>query len=85
MYYVYIIFSKKINKKYIGFTKNLKRRISEHNKGIGSVFTTKGLPWKLIYYQCFINENDARAEEMFLKSGKGRERLKFLLKSTLII
>ena len=82
MWYVYILYSQKIDKKYIGFTKNLKQRIKEHNSG-KSDFTSKGGSWKLIYYESFVSEKDARAEELFLKSGKGRERLKFLLENTI--
>ena len=80
MYYVYIIFSDKLQKKYIGFSTDLKNRIKEHNKG-KCVSTTKGKPWKLVYYEAFVSEKDARREELFLKTGKGRERIKYLLKS----
>lgn len=82
MFYVYIIQSNKTKRLYKGFTKDIKRRITEHNRG--NVKTTKrGVSWKLIYYQGFVNEKDARREELFLKSGKGRERLKFLLENSL--
>ncbi len=81
MYYVYIIYSSKENKSYKGFTKDIKSRLEEHN--LGRVKSTVyGKPWKLIYYQGFINETDARREELFLKSGKGRERIKYLLQET---
>lgn len=81
MYYVYILVNK--NKTlYKGFTKNLKVRYLAHNSG--KVKSTKlGRPWKLIYYQAFENEIDARREELFLKSGKGRDRLKYLFENTL--
>lgn len=82
MYYVYILFSNKLNKKYIGLTSDLKRRFKEHNIGKSS-FTNRGKPWKLVYYEAFISKIDAEEEEEFLKSGKGRERLKFLLKDTI--
>ena len=82
MYYVYIIYSKKLNKKYIGFSRDIKNRIRYHNTG-QSKFTARGLPWKLIYLEMFVSELDAREEEKFLKSGKGRDRIKFLLKETL--
>jgi len=36
----------------------------------------------LIYYEVFISKKDAVMEEKFLKTGRGRERLKFLLKNT---
>lgn len=82
MYYVYIIYSDKLNKKYIGYSENLKNRLEEHNRGKSS-FCSRGENWKLIYYEVFKSEKDARREEQFLKSGKGRERLKFLLEETM--
>ncbi|HNW09466.1 MAG TPA: GIY-YIG nuclease family protein [bacterium] len=82
MYYVYILFSGKLGKKYIGFTSNLKKRMLYHNSG-KSCYTCKGIPWKLVYYEVFRSEIDARKEEFFLKSGRGRERISFLLKDTL--
>lgn len=82
MYYVYILKSKKNNKLYKGYTNDLKRRIKEHNCGKNSFARDNG-PWILIYYEAFISKEDAMQEETFLKSGKGRERLSFLLKNTL--
>ena len=80
MYYVYVLYSKTKKKLYKGSTSDLKRRLREHN--LGSVFSTQsGKPWSLIYYEAFINKTDARREELFLKSGKGRERIKFLLQN----
>ncbi len=81
-YYVYVLFSDKLRKKYIGYTDNVNARIAEHNHG-KVPFTSRGVPWKLVYYEAFKNKKDAIAEEKFLKSGKGRERLKFLLEYTM--
>ncbi len=78
MYYVYILKSKKNAKLYKGFTNNLKRRIDEHNNG-KSTFTSQNGKWELVYYEAFAKKEDAQREERFLKSGKGRERIKFLL------
>ena len=78
MYYVYIIFSDTLYKKYIGRSNDLRSRLKEHNRGRSS-FTSRGKPWRLIYYEAFISRKDAIREELFLKSGKGRERLKYLL------
>lgn len=80
MYYVYIIYSEKVGKSYIGFTNDLKRRISEHKAG-SSNFTQQADDWKLIYYEAFCNKKDAKEEESFLKTGKGRERRGYLLKN----
>ncbi len=78
MYYVYIIYSFKINKFYIGYTEDLQARIKRHNLG-KSNFTSKGIPWTLVHYQAFLEKEDAQNEEKFLKTGKGRERRKKLL------
>lgn len=77
MYYVYILKSEKTGKKYVGQTSNLKKRIFEHNTKL-TKSTRFGIPWKLIYYEAFENKTDALKEEKFLKSGKGRERIKYL-------
>jgi len=82
MYYVYIIHSPKTNKIYKGFSEDLKIRIKQHNNG--DVKSTKsGRPWRLIYYEAFLNKTDARREELFLKTGKGRDRIKYLLREIL--
>jgi len=81
MHYVYILKSKKNGKFYKGLTDDLKRRIKEHNSG-NSTFTRNNGPWELVYYEAFKSEKDARIEEKFLKSGKGNERIKYLLKNT---
>ena len=78
MFYVYILRSEKNGKLYKGSTNDLKRRVKEHVSG-HSMFTRNNGPWKLIYYEAFLNKKDARREELFLKSGKGKERIKHLL------
>lgn len=80
MSYVYLIISLKDKRWYTGYTNDLRKRISEHNKGL--VLSTKSRkPFKLAYYESCINMLDARARERFLKSGPGkaflRRRLKF--------
>jgi putative endonuclease len=81
---VYILKSQRNGKLYKGFTDDLRRRVKEHNSG-KSKFTSTNGPWELIYYQAFVSKKDAIYEESFLKSGRGRERIKFLLKNTLKI
>ena len=82
-YYVYTFLSLKDNKFYTGFTSDLKNRLSQHARG--EVRSTKNRrPLKLIHYEYFINEQDAKAREVFLKSGFGREQFKQALKRTLV-
>lgn len=82
MFYVYVLKSQRNGKLYKGFTSDLKRRIKEHNCGQPKFSRNNG-PWRLIYYEGFISEKDAREEEKFLKSGKGRERLKYALRDSI--
>ena len=66
MYYVYILQSLKDNSLYTGSTNNLKRRFLEHNEGESK--STKSLkPWKLIYYETYVIEKDARKREDLIK------------------
>ena len=81
-FYVYILYSLKDLGFYIGFTNNIKRRLTDHAKGI--VTSTKSrTPLRLIHYEYFINEGDAKAREKFLKSGHGRRQFKEILRNTL--
>ena len=79
MYYVYVLQSIKDNKLYIGHTNDLKRRIKEHNSGF-TLSTRYRKPFKLIYYESYVNLNDALEKEKFLKTGWGKNYLKRTLK-----
>ncbi len=81
-YYVYTLQPLKDFKFYTGYTTDLKRRLIEHAKG-QSLSTRFRTPFKLIHYEYFINIIDAKAREVFLKSGFGRKQLKESLKRTL--
>jgi len=64
---------------YTGSTRNLRKRLEEHNTG--KVFSTKNRrPFELIYYEACLNEQDARNREKYLKSGMGKRYLKNRLK-----
>jgi putative endonuclease len=79
-YYIYILFSSKDKKLYIGFSEDLKARLVEHLRGrVGA--TRNRLPLILIYYEAFTNGKDAKTRERFLKSGFGRSQLKKALKN----
>lgn len=50
-------------KLYTGSTKNLKRRLNEHQLGQGANFTKKNLPVKLVYSEAFHFVKDAFKRE----------------------
>jgi putative endonuclease len=69
----------KDGKFYTGYTFDLRKRFNEHNSN--KVFSTKNRgPFRLIYYEACINEDDAKAREKYLKSGMGKRYLKNRLK-----
>jgi putative endonuclease len=79
MYYTYVLQSQKDGKFYTGYTEDLRKRFTNHN--LGKVPSTKGRgPFKLIYYEACLNQQDATAREKFLKSGPGKRYLKNRLK-----
>lgn len=81
-YYVYVLLSLKDKKFYIGLSTDLVKRMRKHSAG--EVISTRfRRPLKLIHYEYFINEKDAKAREIFLKSGFGRKQLRQSLKRTL--
>jgi putative endonuclease len=80
MFYVYVLFSEKDRKLYIGITPDLRRRIIKHKTGY--VPSTKNRrPLRLIYYEAYGVKEDAIRREKYLKSGGGRKELAKQLES----
>ena len=69
-YYVYML--KLISRKsitYVGYTKDIKKRISLHNSGKGAKFT-RVRKWKLIYKEKFLSKNKAISREYYIKKNR---------------
>lgn len=83
MFCVYVLKSSKDLKLYIGSTSDLKRRVEEHNKGL--VGSTKARrPLKLVYYEAYSSEEDARNREKQLKlRGQARRHLVNRIKNSI--
>ena len=60
---------------YKGQTKDFSKRLKQHNQGEVS-WTSKNLPVEPIHWEVFQTRDEAVKREKYLKSGKGRERLK---------
>jgi putative endonuclease len=82
MYYVYVLRSEHDNGFYIGYSSNLRRRFRQHSEGNAFATSHRG-PWKLIYYEAYLNQADAPGRERYLKSGSGRRFLKTQLRNYL--
>ena len=54
---------------YVGYTNNLKKRISLHNSGKGAKFT-RGRKWKLIYKEKHSSKREAISREYYIKNNR---------------
>ena len=70
-YFVYVIGSLKKSrlKTYVGWTKNLSKRLKKHNLGKGAK-STRGRKWKMIYHEIFGSKKNAMRREYYLKKNK---------------
>ena len=73
LYTVYILFSNRHRKIYIGYTSNLINRFHSHNELNRKDWTHNFRPWVVIYCEYFNNREEAKKREKQLKGAKGRE------------
>ena len=69
-YHVYMLIS--LSRKpvtYVGYTNNLKRRITLHNMSKGAKFT-RGRKWKLIYKEKHSSKKEAISREYYIKNNR---------------
>jgi putative endonuclease len=78
--HLYILFSEKIKKYYIGSTTDIERRIIDHNRG-KEKFTKTGMPWVIVYTEIFEDLIDARRRELYIKKQKSRKFIEALISS----
>ena len=81
MYFKYIIQSEKTNRFYIGYTKDITKRLERHNDG-WSKSTKSGIPWKLVYSKKFTIKSDAIKYERELKRNKSKIYLQKIIKES---
>lgn len=73
---VYILYSKKFDRNYTGFTSNLIERFKSHNFYGSKGYTLRYRPWEVIYVEFFDTKKEAMRRESYLKTGIGREFIK---------
>ena len=74
-HYVYILRSFKDGKFYTGVTSDLRKRVKTHDWGM-NVSTKYRRPLRLVYYEAYMLEDDAKAREKYLKTSMGKRVLK---------
>jgi putative endonuclease len=82
MFYAHVLRSQMDSGFYNGYTNDLRARLRQHKAGKSSA-TTHRNPWKLIYYEAYVDQADALGRERYLKSGAGRRFLKAQLRNYL--
>jgi putative endonuclease len=79
IFYVYVLQSVSRGIFYTGHTHDLEKRIRGHNSSM-NIYTKSRGPWKLIHFETYFSRSEAMRREKFLKTGKGRDEIKHLIK-----
>ena len=77
-FYVYILYSEKLDIYYVGSTGNLDDRLIRHNSG-RSKFTKPGIPWKVVFQKEYETKIEANRAELYIKSQKSRSYIENLI------
>ena len=78
IYYVYILYSERLTKYYIGYSDDVEARFKKHltnHKG----FTGKAKDWKIVYTEFFDRKEDAIKRELQIKSWKSKRMTEKLI------
>ncbi|MDH5400105.1 MAG: GIY-YIG nuclease family protein [Cyclobacteriaceae bacterium] len=86
MYTVYVLYSEKINRFYIGYSENVENRIEYHNNPQHNhIWTKRGIPWVIFLTIDELSHGQARKIEIHIKKMKSTTYLKNLTKYPEII
>jgi putative endonuclease len=80
MFFTYILQSKIDRSYYIGHSSDIIKRLEYHNQGL-SKYTSKKMPWKLVYLETFETKKEANRREMFLKKQRNHSFYERLISS----
>jgi len=82
MHFVYIIYSKKIDKYYVGETPDVANRLLQHNEHyFPTNFTKSASDWKLFLKLNFETKEDAQKAEKFIKKMKSRKFIEKIIEN----
>jgi putative endonuclease len=78
MWYLYLLQSD-VDQYYVGITKDIDRRVSQHKTGIGAQYTAREKNnWMLVYSEKFTNRPEVEAREIQIK-GWSRAKKRALI------
>ena len=79
-YYVYILTNKNHTVLYTGITNDLRKRIWEHQTGVGSKFVERYRAINLAYFEAFEDPYEAISREKQIKAGPRRKKVALIRK-----
>ena len=79
MFYVYILYSERIDKYYVGFSENPDNRLEFHNSPFNKIWTKRGQPWVLLKILEFDSKTEALRVEKFIKKQKSKSFIQMII------
>ena len=80
-YSTYILHSPSLDSYYVGHTEDLHDRLENYHNAGKSLYTKRGIPWKLVYSESFQTRSDAIKREREIKGRKNRRFIEQLVQS----
>ena len=79
MYSVYILYSQKRDRYYVGYTSSITSRLAMHNSG-STISTKSGIPWEIVYVENYEDKSLALRREKEIKKQKSRKYIENLIR-----
>ena len=79
MYTVYVLYSAKFDKIYIGYSSDVSQRLKSHNHSKNSGWSKRYQPWTIIHQEEFETKGEAIIREKELKSSRGRHFIRHII------
>ena len=79
MFFLYILYSEKLDRYYVGSTEDISKRLERHNSAKVSA-TKYGLPWVVKYSENFASRTQAVNRELYIKRMKSRKYIESLVR-----
>ena len=76
-YFVYILYSQKTDRYYVGQTQNLEERLERHNSGRNKS-TKPGIPWIIVHFELLSDRSAALEREKYIKNVGSKRYLNLI-------
>ena len=80
MFWIYIIYSQRLDRYYVGYSLDLEQRVADHNRG-KNTYTKKGIPWDLKHEEKFASKEEAMKRDRYIKAQKSRIYIENLVRA----